>query len=146
MKRVKLTANFYLDEFIPKEIYDKYGENSRWFIDYWTVQMAQAVRTFYNFPIVINDWWNGGQRNYSGFRPWDCEVGAKQSQHKMKCAIDCHQTIMSPEEWRQKIRKDYDVLKTICTLSCMESDTPTWVHLDRRWTNLPTLLEVPYQR
>jgi hypothetical protein len=95
---------------------------------------------------VINDWWEGGQRNYSGYRPPNCIVGAEESDHKRMLAIDCHQTIMSPEEWREKIRKDYELLKSISTLSCMEKDTPTWVHLSRRWTNLPTLLEVPYAR
>jgi len=131
---MKLTQNFDLREFVPPEIFEKFGANSIWFVDNRLVSLAQFVRDHFNRPIVINDWYRGGKRKYSGYRPHDCPVGVVNSQHRFGRAMDIVVKNMLPDEIREAIRKD-KVLFFQAGLRAIENDTPTWVHLDIRNSN-----------
>ncbi len=141
---MKLTDNFYLTEFIPKEIYEIFGDKSIWFLDPRLPIVAQKIRDLCGKPITINNWHSGGQNNYCGFRQRACNVGAENSQHRFGRGLDLHIEGMNTEEERQFIR-DYFMVLNPLGLTTIERDTPTWTHIDLRWTGLSTLLEVPFQ-
>jgi len=161
---MKVARDFDIREFVPKAIWDAYGLNSRWFISTWCVSFAQWLKDYLTayykaiYPdlktvaIVINDWHYGGQRQYSGFRPPECEVGADKSQHRFKCAIDVKIILVFNDGRRKEV--DYKGIHTLihenerdfmdAGLTTVESyqDARSWMHLDNRWTGLNRILTV----
>jgi len=131
MQRIQISTNFYLDEFIPKEIYERFANHSKWFIDPRLVSLAQFVRDYFDKSVTINNWIFGGSRNYSGFRPPNTTIGAVYSQHRFGRAIDPIIKGISPDEVRATIRKDKDLFFQ-AGLRCVEENTPSWTHLDIR--------------
>lgn len=150
MDIMQLTKNFNLKEFVPKSIYEGYGDGAVWFIDPRLPTGAQAVYEilkkalvkpvgeFTNMRMVINN----ADRDESGFRLPDTKTGAALSQHKFGRAIDfvieleragrgweycasleIQHIICLPENWL--------ILKGFFTT--MEKDTIGWTHLDMRY-------------
>lgn len=141
---MKLTRNFYLDEFVPKLIWGKFGDHSLWFLDPRLPALCQAIRDHFGEAITINDWSNGGKLEQCGFRPPETTTGAALSQHRFGRASDLHFATKTPEEVRTELRKNFSKFHAL-GLTTIEKDTPTWVHIDMRWTQSIILLEVPYQ-
>lgn len=141
-KLYKTTDHFKTQEFVPKAIYDKFGENSNWFIDPRIRKLANFVRTFFNKPVTINNWSFGGTFEQRGFRT-DDSVGAEMSQHRYGRAIDINIKDMSPQEVFLTIMAN-EKLFIENGLTCMEDikDTPSWNHLDIRFTGLDKILIV----
>ena len=129
--RIKVSADFYLDEFLPKDIYERFRENGIWFIDRRLIDVAQFLRNHFNKPIVINNWVHEGVYEYSGFRPPDSLVGAKLSQHKFGRAMDLHFAGLDPEEVRKEIKNNESYFFQ-GGVRAVELDTPTWTHIDIR--------------
>ena len=122
---------FQWHELVPNAIYK----------DYWLILMdtrllmtIDAMRMHYNRPITINNWIDGGNFRYRGFRPFDCNVGAKFSQHKFGRAVDLDVSGISAEQVRNDIRSGL-----FPEITCIEKDV-NWVHIDVR--NCSRLLEV----
>ena len=132
---MKLTANFTLQEFIDPDTYKKYGTSSIWFIDPRIVNLAQFIRERLGKPCTINNWTSGGQYQLSGFRPPECTIGAKLSQHRFGRAIDLKVKDMTADEVREDIISNYDVYKKV-GLTTIEDGAyaPTWCHIDIRDT------------
>jgi|TARA_R110002020_G_scaffold113252_4_gene260557 hypothetical protein len=132
---MKLTANFTLQEFIDPNTYAKYGDSSIWFIDPRIVNLAQFTRERLGKPCTINNWSNGGQYSYSGFRPPECTIGAKLSQHRFGRGIDLKVSGMTADEVREDIITNFDVYKKV-GLTTIEDGAyaPTWCHIDIRDT------------
>ena len=150
MKRIKVSKNFYLDEFIPRNIYRRYGAKSIWFLDPRLIQLAQGLRDFLGVPVTVNNWANGGRRQYSGYRPPRTNVGAYYSQHKFGRALDVQVNLgaldlSSYEDLREVIKINYPYFKAL-GLTCIEKSTKTWLHLDMRHTDSDELMEVPGPR
>lgn len=146
MKRHKVSNNFYLDEFVPRSIYKRYGEKSIWFLDPRLIQLAQGLRDFLGVPVRINNWITGGRRQYSGYRPPRSSVGAYYSQHKFGRALDIQiklsaLDLKSYDELREIIRTNYKHFKTL-GVTTIEKGTKTWLHLDMRTTGKDELFEV----
>jgi len=139
--RIQLSHDFFLDEFVPQEIYRKYGAKPIWFVDKRIVDVAQFLRDHFNQPLTNNDWMDGGLRNYSGFRTPDVQIGATLSQHKYGRAIDIHVKGITPEEIRHEIRNNSHYFFQ-GGVRAVEMDTPTWVHIDIRETK--KILWIPY--
>lgn len=126
---------FQWHELVPNAIYK----------DYWLILMdvrllmtIDAMRMHYNRPITINNWINGGKFRYRGFRPFDCNVGAKFSQHKFGRAVDLDVSGISAEQVRNDIRSGL-----FPEITCIEKDV-NWVHIDVR--NCSRLLEVSLKK
>lgn len=143
-KRIKVSTNFYLDEFIPKEIYSKYGSGSIKFLDWRVVNLAQAFRSLIGKPCIINNWWHGGSYNESGFRlPWT-STGASLSQHKFGRAIDIKVVgIYNYDAIRDIVRRNFQHLKRY-GLTSIEVGTRTWLHMDCRRVDQKHLYEIPF--
>jgi hypothetical protein len=126
---LKVSTNFYLSEFIDPDTYKRFGDSSIWFIDPQIIQVAQFIRTRFARSVTIN----GGGYKYSGFRPPACKIGAKLSQHRFGRAIDI-KTDNMPEIYQDILSSSKLYMKVgLTTIENIEA-TPTWLHLDCRWT------------
>ena len=143
----KLTNNFYLFEFVSKPIYEKYGNNSIWFIDERIPTLCQCIRDDLGKRITVNTWKFSSKKIYSqsGFRERSSTVGSSLSQHRFGRAADIKVDNMSSEEVREYIRSHFESLSLI-GLSTIEKDTQGWVHFDMRPIKSHQLFEVPYVR
>lgn len=137
---MKVSSNFNLKEFIDPYTYGKFGDSSIWFIDNRIITLAQFIRERLNKPCTINNWSNGGQYQYSGFRPPQCTVGAKLSQHRFGRGIDIKVNGLTPDELREDIITNFDVYKKIGLTTIEDGEfAPTWCHIDIRETNMEEL-------
>lgn len=141
----KITKDFYITEFVSKNIFDAYGTNSQWFVDRKIFTLAQGVRDIFGKSMTINDWWDDepnetalpDERKYSGFREPKCTIGGSLSQHRFGRAIDLKISGLTPQEIYAHILKNPKVFMDL-GLTTIEDirDTPTWNHLDIRYTGL----------
>lgn len=84
-KRVVISKNFFLDEFCPKEIYDKIVEQPNRLYDYLDkriVSLVQWIRDKTGQPVLINNWYGGGQLDERCIRTPNTSTGASKSRHK----------------------------------------------------------------
>lgn len=139
----KISKNFIIQEFVPEDIYKRFGNSSIWFIDQKIVDIAQLLRTNFGKPVYINNWHLGGACQESSFRSPNTSTGAVYSQHKAGRAIDLRIKDFDPEEIREYIRNTFSIWNDL-GLTTIEKNTPTWVHIDCRWTGLKMLKEVAY--
>lgn len=134
---------FYVTEFVPKAVFDRFATNSWWFIDERVVRICAELRKDFSAPVIINNWNAKGARQYSGYRPVRCTIGADNSQHRHGRAADLIVNGKHADEVRQWImqnKKRYMGLG----LTTLEDAAyaPTWVHLDVRWTGMSDILIV----
>jgi len=141
---MKVSKDFSIHEFVPPDIYEVYLDKSSWFIDPKLVQLAQFIRDRFAVQVTINNYLAGGNYQYSGFRDHHCTIGAINSQHRAGRAIDFRVKGKTPEEVRQDIIDHFWLYKA-AGLTTFEAGTPTWIHVDCRFTNQDTLLIVPYK-
>lgn len=135
MERIKVSANFFLDEYIPKDIYlaAKDPRELIYLVKQELYDADQKLRYAFG-PCVINNWWDGGDRIYSGYRPEDCPIGADKSDHKKGMASDKLFKHVDAETVRNYIRNNWRELG----ISKIETGT-SWVHSSVAYTGLNTL-------
>lgn len=138
----KVSKDFFLQEFLPPEIFEMSPVAGIWFLDPRIIIIAQTIRDRFGKPVTINNWADGGAYKNSGFRDPLSDIGAMFSQHKFGRAIDIKIEGMESEEIRKDILKNYYTVFRPLGLSTMEADTPTWVHVDCRHTNQDSLFIV----
>ncbi len=146
MKRIRISDNFFLDEFIPPEMYRRFGEKSLLWLRPDVVRIAQALRHLFG-ACTINDWSQEGEINAleflklpnaikgksyteSGIRLPDSKTGATFSMHKYGCAADLKFKDTDPDTIRRFIIANYHEKFRPLGLRRMEAQTPTWVHVD----------------
>lgn len=141
-QRVLVNKNFCLDEFLPKQLY-KDNEMTPWklqlCIDIRIVTVAQALRDRFG-ELTINNWYHGGDREWSGLRIPGSPYYSKFSQHSFGRAIDVISTKVTAEEMRNDIRKNYNFYKHL-GVTRIESGT-SWLHVDLGYSVLGSLMEV----
>ena len=137
---MKISDHFQLEEFVPPNVFQTWGANAVWFVDPRLIELAEFVRTFFNKPVIINDWHRGGQLQYRCFRDQETNVGAKLSQHRMGRAMDFNISGMTPQEVYSAILANSGAFMK-AGLTSMEdiSATPTWTHIDIRQLTPPTI-------
>ena len=135
---MKVSKDFTIQEFVPREVFEKWGDKSTWFIDPRLIQLVQALREEFG-PITIN----GGTYNYSGYRPPECTIGAKASQHRFGRGADLKFKAHTVQEVYDAILKNeaHWMSKGLTTLENIKA-TPTWLHVDIRSTLLKSILIV----
>lgn len=155
---MKISLNFDVREFVPKETYEKFGVNSTWFVAPQAASVAEFYKSFFtdyyqkkygkdkvaSVAIIINNWHNGGTKQFSGYRPPSYTEGAKESQHRHHNAFDCEIVIVFTDGKRQEV--DYteihrliaqnDALFFSMGVRCIEDvrDATGWLHTDFRYT------------
>lgn len=152
----KIGTYFYIQEFVPKAIFDRFGINSTWFINPKSVYVAEFYKEFFtkyftdklgnkvkSVSIVINNWHLGGTQQYKGFRPKECTEGAELSQHRHHNGFDCEIWINFIDG--TKIEANYVEIHQVIQaneqlflskgITCIEdvSIATGWLHTDFRW-------------
>ena len=120
---------FHVQELVPPDLYEQRGEAALVVMDYRMLKTADQIREFFMKPVTINNWAFGGERIYSGWRPFECQIGAKLSQHRFGRAIDFVVEGIAPEIVRSEIMGAATHFTYITTI---EAGTPTWTHVDCR--------------
>ncbi len=109
-ERIRVSQNFYLDEFVDPFTYLNESDNGLSKMDPRTFDLAQLLRTKKGSSISINNWWgmylkllaegktikqiirlienSRAVNKWSGYRPPHCRIGAKASKHRKGEAID----------------------------------------------------------
>ena len=137
---MKVSNNFYIQEFVPPEIYERYGDSSIWFINKKIVLLTQFVRDRHGKPVIANNWHTGGNLKNRGFRMPNCKVGGKLSQHKFANAVDYDIVGMTADEQREDQKKNFDLYSKY-GLTTIEENV-RWNHNDCRNTNSEELFIV----
>jgi hypothetical protein len=140
MNRIKLSKNFHLDEYVPEGLYLQYEQRPHILIgllDRRLLRADQKLRDIFG-PVTINNWANGGERNWSGIRTPDSPFYSRTSQHSWGRASDKLFASATPEEVRAYIKIHWKKLG----ITCIEENV-NWVHSDVRFVmNQKTLLLV----
>ena len=136
MKRIQLTTNLFLDEYIPKDLYLKFQNKPHILIsllDDRLIKSDQMLRDKFG-PMTINNWWSGGDRNWSGLRTPDSPYYSMTSQHSYGRASDKLFKV-SAQEVREYIKQNWKQIG----ITRIE-DNVSWVHSDVGFTQLDSLL------
>lgn len=141
---MKVSPNFDLREFVPKDIWHIYQDRSLWFVDIRVIEGAEWLRNYFGKPITINNWHTGGPFQMRGFRPPATTTGGRLSQHKFGRAIDFNVEGLSSNEVFRRLKQDWLKVSTYTDWTTMEdpSIADTWTHIDLRQTRSNTLLIV----
>lgn len=130
---MKLGTYFRLEEFIPKEVYNRFGDNSIWFVDKRIIDLANFVRSRFGKSMTINNWHSGGNLNNRGFRTPDSAVGGQFSQHKFGRAFDFNIAGVTPQEiYKDLLANSSLYIKAGLTTAEDIAYTPNWTHFDIR--------------
>lgn len=137
-------APFVMQEFVPREIFNLYGQKSMWFISQGVVTSMVFLRNWFDASITINNWHTGGKFQNRAYRVPDSNVGARLSQHKFGKAIDFNVAGLTSDEVAKRIMDNWDELRTNVSFTTIEDPafTKGWTHLDTRYTFSDKLLIV----
>lgn len=126
------SRNFRLEELIPKEVFEKYGEKAWWFLNPDMIKLADRIKD--QFPkgsMIINNWFWGGDRNWSGFRTLYYDGYSPYSQHSLGNAFDAIFTDYNVNEVRNYILNNPDEFPELRGIELGIS----WLHCDTRNTD-----------
>ena len=123
-------------EFVDRETYERWGEKSIWFIDNRIVTLMNKLREEFGVPITINNWYWGGDREWSGLRTPRSPYYSTYSQHSFGRAIDFLVKGKTADEVRDLIEEWYNLghLGFEYNITMEYGDRITWVHIDIRNT------------
>lgn len=141
MKRVQLSANLWLDEYIPKSLYKRpytkgdpwYGREDAFFavlirkLNPKLIEADQKLRDRFG-PVTLNNWWNNGRFNERGLRVCGTTTGAQLSDHFQGNASDKVFKDVTAEEVRNEIKNKWQGYG----ITIIEADT-SWVHSSVAW-------------
>ena len=119
--------HFSVHELVPQEVYEKWGAKALMFLDEAALITLDALRERYG-SITVNNWFWGGDRQWSGLRTEKSHYGSQYSQHRFGRAFDCLFKDITAEEVRQEILADPDLFPLINSLELNTS----WLHFDCR--------------
>jgi len=138
MNRIPLTPNLFLDEYIPKNLYLKYEKAPHILIGSLDIRLIKADQLLRNKfgSVTINNWWSGGDRNWSGLRTSDSPYFSPTSQHSFGRASDKLFGV-GADDVRNYIEQNWQSLG----ITCIEINVD-WIHSDVRWWNGSGLLKV----
>jgi hypothetical protein len=118
--------HFDIVELVPRSVHEDLGEKAWLLFDPLILMTADQIRDFFGAPCFVNDWANGGTREYRGFRPSDCVVGASYSQHRFGRALDISVTGVTGTQVRDVIMNHQEHFPFITRI---EDDVPH-LHVD----------------
>lgn len=136
MKRIKVSDNFYLDEFINPVTYRKFGAKSQRYIRPELIKIAQTIRSFTGLSCEINNWATGGAYEESGLRDFNTSTGASYSAHKFGAAIDIKIGDLDSFAMAKIITDNYeDIFKPLVVTRIEDPEFTqgkyrSWLHID----------------
>lgn len=134
-ERVRVSKDFYLDEYLPRRIYEAWPVHVLiGMIDRRLVESDQKLRDAFG-TCVINTWWDGGVLEFRGLRTKECDHFSEASQHTFGRASDKTFLNYHADEVRAYIQSNYIWLG----ITSIEAGV-TWVHSDVRYVRSGELL------
>jgi len=129
--------HFILQELIGKETWLKYGKKAWEFLDPRALYSIDGVWELMNQDtrrsVYINTWYWNGDRQWSGFRPCTCSIGADNSPHRRGCAYDLIVEGMEAEYVRNLVLKyqyiDYQLKYITAMEHKKDGKIIDWTHL-----------------
>lgn len=122
--------HFSIKEYVPPDIYNELGDGAIVLLDDRLLRSDDAIREFFGKAVTINNWHLDGRRMFSGYRPPDCRIGARYSQHRFGRASDKIISGISADEARKAILKNRKAFPLIRSMELGVS----WLHTDCRPT------------
>lgn len=118
-------------EYLPKEVYDKFGDLGMRYINPKIPVLMDIIREFFGKSITINNWKSGGDRNGSCLRLPNNKDYTQFSDHSFGSACDFIVSGMDSLEIQNSIVSDPILsLKLVSYgLVSVEDRTPTWTHI-----------------
>lgn len=140
---------FILEELVSDTLFTQFQNRQHILWQQFDSRILYSIyqlRVIFNEPININTWRWKGRRRFSGLRLPGDEHYSPTSQHSHGRGIDLVFSKTHPEEVRQFIIKNPKDEK-LQYITCIEKDTPTWVHIDCRNHNKEQhgVLQVPWR-
>lgn len=148
-------SNFFITEFVPQKLYEYYGNKCIWFLDHEHIKAVQFIRDYFEKPMLVNNWFEGGRLSFRGFRTdefyyqytgdktYKSVRKGKLSQHRFGRATDFNLSGITSNEVREAMMKDQKTfIEAGITTIEHERFAPSWCHVDSRITNLDELLIV----
>ncbi len=137
MQKLKLSKNLWLHEYVDKETYLNYEKANKlhklaYKIDKDLLRSDQMLRDAFG-PVIINNWYEGGERQWSGLRLPHSPYFNPDSLHSEFKASDKIFLNNSAEEVRNFIKEKW----TLLGITAIE-DNVSWLHSDTRF--------IPYQK
>ena len=139
---------FEIHELVSPELFEALGEEKCWELipDIAKLQLDQIrdeYHSMYGTGLIINNYGWGGDYKYSGVRPMDCEIGAKNSRHKQWIAFDLKPGDMNDFESFERLHGFIKTMAHNWNISRIENfeHTPSWCHLE---FSLDVFVDKPY--
>jgi hypothetical protein len=121
--------HFQVKELVSPSVYAQRGESALELLDSRIVWTFDALREYFNVPMIIN---NGKDYTQCGFRN-DSEVGAVYSQHRYGRAGDLH-CKLNYDTMRKEIIAKWKTEQAFRFITAIELNV-NWLHIDCRNTN-----------
>jgi hypothetical protein len=140
MERIELSTNLFLDEYIPKAEYMEFKDSPGVLIRKLNpalIRADQLMRDVFG-PVEINNWWDDGEKEFSGWRPSGCKTGAALSDHHEGNASDKTFKNATPEEVREWLKNGNWQRLHITVIE--EFEGMDWVHTSVAWVKDQTQL------
>ena len=132
MSGIRLTKNLSLHEYLPKELYLQYQGREHLLLNLLDPRLVKAdplLRERFG-SLTINNWWWGGDRNWSGIRIPNSPYYSLTSQHSHGRASDKVFKLATIEEVIHDVKKNYKSYG----ITAIEEGV-SWLHTDVRWSN-----------
>lgn len=128
--KVPTAPSFLFQEIVPENIFNLFKDDPLFLLNFFderALSMLQKLRDKFG-PCTVNNWLWGGANHLRGYRPLDCPIGAKRSQHKLGKAFDC-----SFENYTAQQVRDYVLAhpEEFPYITAIEGDV-SWFHFDVR--------------
>jgi hypothetical protein len=122
--------HFKIYELVDKSTLSSLGEDKCWqlFPENFLICLDR-LRDALGSSIIINNWKDGGQYSYSGYRPKTCSIGAPMSCHKRGHAFDLKVDGMKVVDVYNYIITHQAMFPEITRIEDINS-TPSWLHID----------------
>jgi hypothetical protein len=130
-------SNFFVDEFVHQNIYNKLGAYSIRYINPNLIMVVQILRTLANAPFTINNYISGGKRTNSGLRDFTNPLNATMSVHFCGMAVDIVSSKTTNELYDLILKHEEMFIEMGLTTIEDVSITKTWLHLSVE--NIPTV-------
>lgn len=120
-------GHFYVHELVSPTVYNDRGDRAIELIDARVIRVLNLLRDCLG-PTTVNNWYWGGDRQYSGLRMPGEPYYSKYSQHSFGRAADCLFRDVTAQEARDYILRNRAVFPHIRFIE----DDVSWLHFDVR--------------
>lgn len=121
--------HFKIHELVPPRIFEQYESKAWMFLDERMLITLDRLRARYG-PITVNNYFWGGEREWSGLRTPDSPFYSPGSQHTFGRAADCLFSMTTADKVRTDILADQDG-DTYKLITAIEMGV-SWLHFDTR--------------